>query len=273
MLQELLSDKVTISRTCLLPDLLLQKTIYEDGCELPRHAHEEPRFVVVLQGTFSEVSENLSKRICRPSTLLFRPAGQIHSNQFQNGRVACISIRLGPSWLDRFLESSIDWRKPLSCEGYPVSRLALELHRELYQPDSASRLAIEALVLELGVQTQRLQHSLKPRKTSDWVEKALQVIHDRFLEPMTVKTLAGTVAVHPVHLVRTFRLHYGCTPAEYIRKLRIRYACDLILSTDQSLVDVAQTTGFCDQSHFSRLFKRYVGTSPARFRKDRKSRA
>lgn len=115
----LLSTQVTISRSCTLPDLLLQKTIYEDGCELPRHAHEEARFIVVLQGTFSEVSENFSRWICRPSTLLFRPAGQFHSNQFQNGRTACISIRLGPSWLDRFLASSVDWRRSFLVRAIP----------------------------------------------------------------------------------------------------------------------------------------------------------
>ena len=54
---------------------------------------------------------------------------------------------------------------------------------------------------------------------------------------------------------------------EYIRKLRIEKAIDLLHSSNLSLSEIAYLTGFSDQSHFTRIFKRHTSQSPAEFRK------
>lgn len=248
-----------------MPDLNVQKAVYPFGFELSRHHHEEPRFVVVLQGTFSESSEFQNNRICKPSTLIFRPAGEKHSNFFDTGPAACVSVSLGRRWLDRASSGTIDWEAPHSFDEPAVLRLGVELHRELVHPDSISSLAVESIVLELGVLTQRAKRQGAP---SDWLRRVAGIIRDRFLEDLTVRSLAQTVAVHPAHLARAFRQQFGCTPAESVRRLRIRHACELMLSTDLPLSEVALSCGFCDQSHFSRLFKRLLGTTPAQYRRD-----
>ena len=56
------------------------------------------------------------------------------------------------------------------------------------------------------------------------------------------------------------------TVGEYIRKLRIEYACQTMLNPDISLAEIAAIAGFADQSHFGRTFKRLVGIPPAAFR-------
>lgn len=265
MLRPAVSNKVMVSRTYGLPDIHVQKAVYPHGCELSRHYHEEPRFVVVLQGVFTESSEVQANRICRPSTLIFRPAGEKHANAFDRGRAACLSVSLGRRWLDRASSGLIDWQQPLSFDGPVVLRLGSELHRELVQPDSVSQLAVESIVLELGVIAQRARTQ---GDSSVWLQRAAGMIRDRFLEDLTVRSIAESVSVHPAHLVRAFRQQFGCTPAEHIRRQRIRRACELMQSTDLPLCEVALSCGFCDQSHFSRLFKRLIGTTPAQYRRD-----
>jgi AraC family transcriptional regulator len=72
--------------------------------------------------------------------------------------------------------------------------------------------------------------------------------------------------VHPVHLARTFRRYYHCSPGEYVRRLRLESATRELCASDASLIEIALAAGYCDQSHFSKSFKRHTGMSPARFR-------
>jgi AraC family transcriptional regulator len=82
-----------------------------------------------------------------------------------------------------------------------------------------------------------------------------------------VAEIARAAGVHPVYLARTFREHHGMTIGEYVRKLRIEHACRLISTTGAPLSEIALAAGFCDQSHFSRTFKRVTGSSPAEYRR------
>jgi AraC family transcriptional regulator len=81
-----------------------------------------------------------------------------------------------------------------------------------------------------------------------------------------LKTIADSVAVHPVHLVRTFRRFYRSTVGEYLRRLRIEFASQQLAGTDTPLADIALASGFADQCHFTRTFKRLTGLTPARYR-------
>jgi AraC family transcriptional regulator len=75
------------------------------------------------------------------------------------------------------------------------------------------------------------------------------------------------VGVHPVHLVRVFRKFQHCTVGEYIRQLRIDYARERMLSSNDPLIEIALSSGFADHTHFSRSFKRVTGMTPSEFRK------
>ncbi len=78
--------------------------------------------------------------------------------------------------------------------------------------------------------------------------------------------VASAIGVHPAHLARVFRAHYGISVGEYGRRVRLAWAATEIARGHTSLATVATQAGFADQSHFTRLFKRYVGITPARYR-------
>jgi AraC family transcriptional regulator len=69
-----------------------------------------------------------------------------------------------------------------------------------------------------------------------------------------------------VHLARTFRRHYHCTVGEYMRQLRVNFACRQLREGSRPLMEIALAVGFSDQSQFSRTFKRVMGLTPAAFR-------
>ena len=68
----------------------------------------------------------------------------------------------------------------------------------------------------------------------------------------------------------TFRRHFknliGCSPKEYILRVRLRHAKELLAFTQQSVVEIARSVGFADSFYFSRLFREKEGLSPSLFR-------
>jgi len=70
----------------------------------------------------------------------------------------------------------------------------------------------------------------------------------------------------PVALARAFRRALGCSITCYRRRAQLRRAASLLSESRMALADVALETGFADQSHFCRIFKREIGVSPARYR-------
>ena len=130
--------------------------------------------------------------------------------------------------------------------------------------DSASLLAIEGLSLEVIAELSRYSNS--ERKVPRWLERAKEILHEHSSETISLGDVAKAVDIHPVHLARAFRKFYGCTSGEYLRGLRIQFACRKLSTSDMPLVEIALAAGFSHQAHFSRLFKRHTGMTPTEFR-------
>ena len=80
--------------------------------------------------------------------------------------------------------------------------------------------------------------------------------------------------VHPAHLARVFRMHYGETIGHRLRRLRLDWAIGQLVDGDLPLRAIATEAGFAHQSHFTRAFKAYTGWSPAQYRiRQRRSRS
>jgi PAS domain S-box-containing protein len=95
---------------------------------------------------------------------------------------------------------------------------------------------------------------------------AVELISRQYHRQLTVAELAETVAMSPSHFSRTFKDHFGATPHQYIRKVRLMAACDLLSTTDLPISVVAGRTGYYDQSHMSNEFVRERGITPLAYR-------
>jgi len=70
---------------------------------------------------------------------------------------------------------------------------------------------------------------------------------------------------HPDHLSRLMKLYAGMTLKQYLTGLRIREALSLLRYSDLPLTEIAEKTGFCSQSHFSRVFREKTGHPPSKY--------
>ncbi|RTM00426.1 AraC family transcriptional regulator [Ancylobacter aquaticus] len=84
--------------------------------------------------------------------------------------------------------------------------------------------------------------------------------------PLTIKEIARACQITPSHFARAFRGTFGRAPYRYLTDLRITEAKRQMMETDLPLSTIAMMCGFTDQSHFTRVFRRLVGTSPGLWR-------
>jgi AraC-like DNA-binding protein len=85
-------------------------------------------------------------------------------------------------------------------------------------------------------------------------------------DSISLQDLASTAGLSTSHLIRAFKQSEGMTPHRYLLHRRVRRALGLLAETTLALSEVAMASGFADQSHFCRQFRKLVGATPSRYR-------
>jgi AraC family transcriptional regulator len=245
--------------------LVLAEVEYAAGQRVPRHVHPHARFVLVLKGSFTE-SRGDDLDTYSSSTLLFRHAHEPHAYLVSASGATCLVVDVDESWVARARQHARLLTHSTAFRDGLVLHLAHRLHGEFRLRDEVSRLMIESLALGVLAEASRSVSRRTERPAPAWLARARALVERNFAEPLPLRHVAERVGVHPVHLARTFRRVYQVTFAGYLRQMRIEFARRELARADASLCDIAAAAGFCDQSHFSRSFKRYTGLSPAEYR-------
>jgi AraC family transcriptional regulator len=253
-----------IVRSRAIGEFVMTETRYAAGAVLPTHSHEQACLVVVLRGSFDERFESRGRE-GEPGMLIVRPEGERHSDAFGGDGGRCLNVEMAPAWLARVRAASPVLAESAALTGGTFPLLGRRLQEELAHADDASPLAIESLVLAIladGVRATKRAASAPPV----WLDRARELIHADPAAHITLADLGAAVGVHPVHLATTFRRFFGQTVAAYARALRVEQACRALTSSDAPLADIALAAGFSDQSHFCRVFRRALRTTPTEFR-------
>ena len=253
-----------VSKSLRVADLILTEAAFDANSRLPRHAHENSYFCFVLQGVYTERYGN-REVMCQPSTLAFRQSGQTHEDLVHGADTRVLVLEISSTWIEKLRAESLILANSTEVKGSSMSQLAARLVREFHKTDSAAKLAIEGLALELLAEATR-QPDIRLRVAPAWLRQAREMIREHFPEALTLTRIAAEVGVHPVYLATAFRQKFGLTIGEFVRQLRIEHACAELVKGDLSLAAIALQAGFVDQSHFSKVFKLYLGMTPHKYR-------
>jgi len=104
-------------------------------------------------------------------------------------------------------------------------------------------------------------------KPDQYVVKALQFIHNNFLEDPSVEDVANYCAISDRYLRKLFLKQTGLQIVEYKHKLRMQMAMELLKDPDQRLTEIAYRCGYSTQQYFNKVFRDYYGSSPGEMRK------
>jgi AraC-like DNA-binding protein len=197
--------------------------------------------------------------------LAFHPPMEVHAEHIDREEVCSFNIEITASWGRGFSGGPLPLDQPFECHAGPAVGLAVRILDEFDYFDASSPLIVEGLMLEmLGVcERQRRDAVTLPR----WLRRLRDLLRERCTDAWSLAEIAAEAGVHPGYLASAFRCHFGCTIGEFVRRQRIALACRALADGDAPLADVAIESGFADQSHFTRTFKRQLGMTPAAYRK------
>lgn len=240
----------------------LTATQYSEGLRTPRHSHEFAYLSVVTEGA-SEQQVSGRVRRAEAGETTFHPPGEWHADRFMAPRTRLFQIEIFPELLRRYPGERAGRTSERSrrCQW-----LAASVLEELQHPDEATPLAVEGLGLELLSAFWREQRSERSESAPGWVQRARELVRDRFSESLTLGEVAAEVGVSETHLARAYRRYHGCTLGDDLRRFRVEFACTQLTSTQRSLAEIGAAAGFCDQAHFTRTFQRALATSPGLYR-------
>jgi len=137
------------------------------------------------------------------------------------------------------------------------------------QNEKHTQQPFENLLLDVFNKFIKKQRGSK-KKTPAWAQEMKEIIQDQIDTnlSLSLKEISKGLNVHPSYLSREFSKYFeDLSFGEYIRKLRIEKAIQLMQSSQYSLTEIAYLTGFSDQSHFTRIFKKHTGKNPSAYKK------
>jgi AraC-like DNA-binding protein len=123
---------------------------------------------------------------------------------------------------------------------------------------------VELIAERLRGHLRRQYEVAGPRRDRRLAHRMRDLLDERIVTGVSLRDAAAVLYAHPAHLVRCFGLEFGIAPHQYLLTRRVDRARRLLLAGLPPHA-VAASTGFYDQSHLTRHFKRIVGTTPARY--------
>jgi AraC family transcriptional regulator len=237
---------------------------YSPDFETPLHTHQAAYLCLVLKGT-SRQTYGKKSHLRKPLEAFFYPPGETLSERFGNAGGRFFVLEVSKDWMSRVSELAPQEIRCVSDRRGALAQLGIRLYHEFRRPDTLSSLTMEGLAIEVLAEAVRAGHSAD-RTPPSWLVSAREILRARFADRFSLCQIADAVRVHPVYLATMFRRFYGCSVGTYVRRLRITAACDELSRRKTPLVEIALETGFSNQAHFSREFRRAMGVTPREFR-------
>lgn len=266
-------ERARVFRPAILgePELLHARYVTH---RFPRHTHEGYGFGVVERGALA---------FRYRGEQVVAPAGSINLVIPDEPHTGAAADRRGWTYRMFYLRADLMERahRELAGAGLPyfrpgvirdpelATRLAA-LHRAI-EDGSEPRLTVESQLLALLTGLIRRHASQRPEPRHAGARRELErvrdYIRDNFASEIGLERIASLAGLSPWHVARGFTRSFGVPPHAYQIQMRVAEARRL-LSSGESVADVAAAAGFTDQSHLTRHFKRLTGMTPGRYRKN-----
>jgi AraC family transcriptional regulator len=183
-----------------------------------------------------------------------------------------ISVALEPEFVGDLIGSqAVEFAEVRGKTDEVIKGLALRFQRILASPSQGDLFLAEALTTAFSfhlLENYRVNTrpcSFNPGRLSGRLLKnAVEFAHDHLAQPLTLQDFAAQAHLSPYHFARQFKASTGFSPHQFLLKIRIQKAQQL-LAANRSVTQTAFETGFYDQSHFIHAFKRVTGLTPTGF--------
>lgn len=247
-----------------LRDFTVSEVRFPPRLYLDSHYHEHGCLTIMCEGGFRERMPGKSLA-CEAGTILVKPPAERHDDLFGANGSHHVIVEPAYPTLDMVPEFAMLFGGISLTRNAATAMLGDRIRTELALSDGATPLAVEGLVLEIVASLVRAVPE-NERRPPRWLIRVCERLEETPFAELSLVRLAADAEVHPVYFARQFRRHYGLSVGAYVRRRRLQWTAQQIVTSRAPLAEIAHAAGFADQSHFTREFKRHYGVAPQRYR-------
>jgi AraC family transcriptional regulator len=169
---------------------------------------------------------------------------------------------------------AIELHDLLGIDDPVLSWINEQMVHEVAAGGPGGRLCYDALALQASVHVLRKYAAVQFKMPC--ARGPFRPAHARLIEDyiqqnisrnITLDELAGICNCTPIQFARKFHAHYGTRPHAFVQKQKVEQACRYLRKDNLALKEIALLSGFADQSHLNRVFRRHLNCTPAEYRK------
>lgn len=238
-----------------------------------RHSHEIFSIGAITSGCCNYLHEKTCHSISAGTVVLMNP-GDVHAcNPLDDQPWSYVMLYVDAQWLagieQGFAEEASEVFQPVAATHTQSPALfngLTGLYAQLVDPHRDVLAKHEAAVLFFSSMQQELGSSVALRKSANVrVERAADYIDEHFLSTIRLQDICEAASLSEAYLIRAFQQRYHMTPHAYLINRRIQHA-QTQLREGALIADIAHQTGFADQAHFQRVFKKYLAATPGQYK-------
>lgn len=148
-----------------------------------------------------------------------------------------------------------------------LKTLIQEMELEDQEYESICQNLLEILIVNMVRRTKTNLLVAPTQKITKECRFIEQYINNHFTEDISLELLSEKAYMNKYYLVHAFKQYKGISPISYLIKLRIEQAKELLETTNYSIAQISDSSGFSSQSYFSQVFKKATNLTPNEFRK------
>ena len=247
---------------------------------IPEHEHAAHTLHLHLKGP---ITRNLHLGSLSRSTVLFQdsislfPKGTLHVVEF-TGLLDQLVFNITPQHLEKCVGESLRARtiEVKECDQATDARveyLVRALYANLQEGSPVGSMCTESLVASIGVCIAQRYAAGCPRSSSPnlgmpraKLNRVFAAIEEKIADNISLTELAQTAGMSIFHFAKMFKKSTGQSPYQYVLGRRLEAAKQLLRDPAMSVLEVSVRTGFVDQRHFTKVFRRKIGASPTGYR-------
>jgi len=279
-----------LGKSIKLPLLQQIGLLYQDSASrVGWHAHEGFEVLLVLKGATTYEFKSGQTVVLHGGEFLVVPPQIVHRGEHEV-RSPCricglaLTPKLERSWKNTAFTSAnlVHISKSLNQSSMvvhplngPLRQIVQNLMGEAdafwgQQDDAVTHASLRTLVCGALLEVVRQIHM--PTHEPDYIATAAMAhLNDHYLESVSIEELSRFLGYSRTRTYELFKSQTGLTPKDYLQRLRVQKAEELLRQTQRSVTDIAHSVGFNSSQYFSTVFRRYTGQNPAAFRESNKN--
>ncbi|MCM1257536.1 MAG: AraC family transcriptional regulator [Roseburia sp.] len=260
-----------------------------DFSSVPLHWHEEMEIIYIKKG-HGQIMVDLENHLVSAGTLVLILPRQLHSiGQYEDFSMEYENIIFHPDILlsKKSDDCSSDFLLPLftnmislptlitpELPNYKMLAKCIDGADEICKTyPKAFQFAIKSQLFSffflLFSTCTDMAILPKNKRSLDKMKQIIKYIECNYMEKITIADIASEIGVSSSHFMKFFKNTMGTSFIDYLNEYRLAMASRLLLSSDASVLDIANEVGFDNLSYFNRLFKKRFGMTPSNYRKSR----